>query len=155
MLTALHSLFSYIAPYSQDRPVFRLPFLRKCHAWLSAHDVPRGTVDPEYMVGREVPCIKPVWSKGDSQSNPCYWGPPHWKEWSLQNVSYMHICQMHICCSARGWGRQKVLQHCWNKGPGSSSGCSVWQFGVEGASQGSVGSAITGSLSFLALLFLL
>lgn len=27
---------------------------------LSAHDVPGGTVDLEYMVGREVPWLKPV-----------------------------------------------------------------------------------------------
>lgn len=37
---------------------------------LSAHDFPRGTVDLEYTVGREVPWVKPVWSKGGSQCTP-------------------------------------------------------------------------------------
>lgn len=37
---------------------------------LSAHDFPRGMLDLEYTVGRVVPWLKPVWSKGGSQSTP-------------------------------------------------------------------------------------
>lgn len=54
---------------------------------LSGHDLPRGMVDLEYMVRREVLWGKPGWSKGGSQSSPAV-GVHHtgknevWKMWA-------------------------------------------------------------------------
>lgn len=66
---------------------------------LSAHDFPRGTVDLEYTVGREVPWVKPVWSKGGLQSAPAI-GVHHTGKNGVGKMQAPHKCTFARCTFA-------------------------------------------------------